>query len=255
MKQYIYAHRGASAYAPENTMRAFQLAADMRADGVELDVQLTRDRKIVVFHDETLERVTEEEGAVMSYTADQLRKMRVTMRQPGEQGEEIPLLSEVLSFLKEKNMQVNIELKNSVFRYFGMEELVLDAVAAAGMEDRVLYSSLNHYSMLRVKELNKNAPCGLLYQCTMVEPWRYAGSLGMNALHPQFSELGEERETREAHRMNIEVNPWTVDRDSDLRRVIALGADRIITNYPARARALMDEAEQIRNAMKQEENK
>ncbi len=239
--QYIYAHRGASGYAPENTLRAFELAADMHADGVELDVQLTRDRKLVVIHDETIDRVTDGKGYVADFTYDELMKYPVTMHTPGI-SEPIPLLKDVLALLKSRGLKLNIELKNSDNFYPGMEEMCLEQVEEAGMTPDVLYSSFNHYSLLHVKELAPDAPCGLLYHATLVEPWRYAASLGVNALHPHFTELAIEGEVKKAHALHLEVNPWTVNTEDDLKRMIAVGADRIITNYPDRALALLKAA-------------
>ncbi len=239
--QYIYAHRGASGYAPENTMRAFEMACDMHADGVELDVQLTKDRQVVVIHDETIDRVTDGSGYVSQMTLAELSRYHVTMHQEGI-SEPIPLLKDVLALLKERGLKLNIELKNSRNFYPGMEEMCLELVADAGMTPDVLYSSFNHYSLLHVKELAPDVPCALLYNATLVEPWRYAASLGVNALHPHFSELFIDGEVAKAHALHIEVNPWTVNTEDELRRMIAAGADRIITNYPDRALALLAEA-------------
>ncbi len=234
----IYGHRGASADAPENTLRAFALAAEQQADGVELDVQLTRDGQLVVFHDENLARVTGEKGRLCDRTWEELR--RLPIRLPGATAEDgIPLLSEVLTLLHNRGLRVNIELKNSEILYDGLEERCLEAVARAGMEERTLYSSFNHISMVRLKRLSPSARCGLLYSCTMVEPWRYAAGLGMDALHPHYSELQQENEVPEAHAAGLEVNPWTVNSEEALRWVIRLGADRIITNEPGKARALL----------------
>lgn len=239
--QYIYAHRGASGYAPENTMRAFELACDMHAHGVELDVQLTRDRQLVVIHDETIDRVTDGTGFVADYTLAELSRFPVTMHKEGV-CEPIPLLKDVLALLKERGLKLNIELKNSSNFYPGMEEMCLEQVAAAGMTADVLYSSFNHYSLLHVKELAPDVPCGLLYSGTLVEPWRYAASLGVDALHPHFTELYIDDEVKKAHALHLEVNPWTVNTEKELRRIIATGADRIITNFPDRALALLAEA-------------
>lgn len=239
--QMIYAHRGASAYAPENTLRAFELACDMHADGVELDVQLTRDRQLVVIHDETIDRVTSGTGLVGGYTYAELCRFPVTRVGEGTARDKIPLLSDVLALLKERGVKLNMELKNSYCTYHGMEELCLQAVADAGMTENTLYSSFNHYSLMRIKRLLPQAQCGILYDCRMIHPWRYAASYGMDALHPHFSELSEEREIPESHMLHLEVNPWTVNSEADLRRMIAIGADRIITNYPDLGRALLDE--------------
>ncbi len=234
----IYGHRGASADAPENTLRAFALAAEQQADGVELDVQLTRDGRLVVFHDETLERVTGEMGRLCDRTWEELR--RLPIRLPGALPEDgIPLLSEVMTLLHDRGLQVNIELKNSVILYDRLEERCLETVARAGMEKRTLYSSFNHVSMVRLKRLSPSARCGLLYDCTMVEPWRYAAGLGMDALHPHYSELQQAGEVPAAHAVGLEVNPWTVNGTEALGQIIRLGADRIITNEPGKARALL----------------
>lgn len=237
----IYAHRGASAYAPENTLRAFELAADMHADGVELDVQLTRDRQLVVIHDESTDRLLGMPGKVAAYTLAELTRFPVTGGVNADGRDRVPTLREVLALLRERGMLVNIELKNSMNPYPGMEELCLQAVTDAGMAERTLYSSFNHYSLMRVKELLPEARCGMLYECCMIHPWRYAAAFGMDALHPYLSELMIEGEVQESHRLGVEVNPWTVNSEEDLRRMIALGADRIITNYPDVGRRLLEE--------------
>lgn len=239
--QMIYAHRGASGYAPENTCRAFELACDMGADGVELDVQLTKDRRLVVFHDETIDRVTDGSGAIAEMTYEELLHYPITKAAGADGTDRVPLLQDVLALLKRRGLKVNIELKNSVHPYPGLEELCAAEVAAAGMATDTLYSSFNHYSLLRMKQLLPDAPCGLLYEATLVKPWTYAAALGMNALHPHFSELLVPEEVAESHALGLEVNPWTVNRDEQLRWVIASGADRVITNYPDRALAILRE--------------
>lgn len=238
--QMIYAHRGASAYAPENTLRAFRLAADMGADGVELDIQLTRDRRLVVIHDEQTDRLLGMPGAVADDSLAQLTALPVTGGMNPTGKERVPLLVDVLALLKERGLRVNIELKNSVNPYPGMEEMCLQAVADAGMEADTLYSSFNHYSLVRVKELLPSARCGMLYECCLLRPWDYAAAWGMDALHPHFTELMVDGEVGAAHALGLEVNPWTVNSEADLRRVIDLGADRIITNHPDVGRRLLE---------------
>lgn len=239
--QMIYAHRGASGYAPENTLRAFDLAADMRADGVELDVQRTKDGKLVVFHDETLERVTDGKGLLSEYTYDELKRYPLLHAEDGTKEDTIPLFSDVLALLSRRSLKLNVELKNSRNPYPGMEEDVLRMVEDAGMAEQTLYSSFNHYSLLRVKALRPDAPCGILYEASLVRPWDYAASLHMNALHPQYAEpMNIERsEVGQAHRLHLEVNPWIVNDEDDIRECVLLGCDRIISNYPDRAVAIL----------------
>ncbi len=241
MGQKIFAHRGASGYAPENTMRAFALACDMKAHGVELDVQLTRDRQVVVIHDETTDRVTGVKGRVAEMTYAELAKLSVINAVDGRETDRIPLLKDVLALLKERGLEVNIELKNSVLPYEGMEEIVMQLVEEAGMKEHTIYSSFNHYSLAVVKSIDRSAKCGLLYSCMLYEPWRYAASFGMDALHPHFLELRVPGEVEKSHHLGLMVNPWTVNSETDLRSVIAAGADCIITNYPDVALRLLEE--------------
>lgn len=237
--QYVYAHRGASGYAPENTLRAFALAADMGADGVELDVQRTRDGVLVVFHDETVDRVTHGHGRIADMTLAELRQLRVDRPFPEITGEVIPTLEEVYTLLHDRGLRCNAELKNSVLPYHGLEEEAMAMAEKTGMADKMLYSSFNHYSMCRIKALDPAMPCGLLYNATLVKPWDYAAGLGVDALHPHFSELQVPEEVSAAHALGLEINPWTVNTEEALRAVIEAGADRIITNYPDRALALL----------------
>lgn len=232
----IYAHRGASGTKMENTMEAFREAHAQGADGVELDVQLTADGEMVVFHDETLDRLTKETGFLCRRTWQELSQVRIPQ---GESALPIPRLEEVLTFLKAHGMKVNIELKNSEFPFRGMEEKVLHLVQALDMEEDTLYSSFNHYSMMYMKSLSPKAKCGLLYTATLMKPWTYARAMGADALHPHFSELRAAGELEAAHGLGLMVNTWTVNDDGDLAQMVLQGADIIITNYPARAREIL----------------
>ena len=110
----VFAHRGASAYAPENTLAAFRLAEEQGADGIELDVQLTKDGQVVVIHDENIDRTGTGTGAVRDYTLEELRKLSFHNHMEAYEGEKIPTLEEVLTFVKQGRMEVNIELKTGV---------------------------------------------------------------------------------------------------------------------------------------------
>ena len=244
MKQYIFGHRGASAYAPENTLEAFELAAKMGADGVELDAHLTKDGEIVVTHDERVERVSNGIGYVRDMTLSELKKLVFNKTHPEYTNARIPLLSEVFDLLGPTGMSINVELKNSYLEYPGLEQKVIDLAREKGILDRIVFSSFNHYSMLRVKEIDPSLYCGLLYEATPVRSWEYAKSLGMEALHPHFSEtLLPGLVCGKAHELGLEINTWTVNEEEDLRAVIAAGADRVISNYPDRAIRILKEIE------------
>lgn len=240
MSQWVYGHRGASGYAPENTLEAFELAAKQGAHGVELDVHLSRDGELVVAHDETVERVSEGIGRLCDATLAELKRLHFNKTRPEYGNARIPTLREVYELLLPYGLRVNVELKNSLIDYPGLEAACVELAARMGMTERVLYSSFNHHSLLRVKAMDPTLPCGLLYECSMVKPWDYGYALRMNALHPHFSELQVPGECAQAHALGLEVNPWTVNDDADIRMAFAAGADRLITNYPDRALSILN---------------
>lgn len=233
--QYIYGHRGASGYAPENTLEAFDMAAKMGADGVELDVHITKDGELVVAHDETVERVSNGSGWICNMTLSELKKLRFNRTHPEYENAVIPTLREVFELLKPTGLKINVELKNSRILYDHLEEKCIRLADETGMTDRILYSSFNHYSILHVKEIDPSLPCGLLYDATLYHPWDYASALHVDAIHPHFSELQTEGEVEHAHALGLKVNTWTVNEEEDLRSVLLSGADIIISNYPDRA--------------------
>lgn len=114
MKTKVWAHRGASAYAPENTLEAFQLAVDQKADGVELDVQMTKDGKLVVIHDETIDRTSDGHGRVMDHTLSELKKMKFNRTHPEYADATIPTLAEVYELLKPAGLEINVEIKTGI---------------------------------------------------------------------------------------------------------------------------------------------
>lgn len=233
--QKIYAHRGASGYAPENTLEAFELASKQGAHGVELDVHLSRDGEIIVIHDETVDRVADGTGTVNELTLAELKRFCVGKAFEGFDGARIPTLREVYELLAPTGLEVNVELKTNLNMYDGIEQKCADLAAEMGMTDRVLYSSFNHYTLLRVKAIDASLPCGLLYSATMVRPWEYANSLKMDALHPHMAQLLVPGIVADAHANGVMVNPWTVNDAAHLKLVLAMGSDITITNYPDRA--------------------
>ncbi|MCL6457692.1 MAG: glycerophosphodiester phosphodiesterase [Gorillibacterium sp.] len=240
MKSLIYAHRGASGDAPENTMAAFRLAVQQGADGIELDIQMSRDGQLVVIHDESLDRTTNGKGLVTHYTSAELQRLDASHRFEQYRGESLPLLQEVLAYLAPTSLELNIELKNGLILYEGMEEKAIRLVKEYAMENRVVFSSFNHYSLVKLASLAPEIERGILYGEGLYEPWNYAGSIQALALHAHYYSVYPEI-VAGAHAAGSKIRPWTVNEDADLRRMIALGVDAVITNYPARMKAIQEE--------------
>lgn len=232
----IWGHRGASFDAPENTLPAFALAFEQGAEGIELDVHLTRDDEVVVIHDESLERTTDGSGWVADHTLAQLRRLNAG-KPKGLTGVEIPLLAEVLALAKDAGGIVNVELKTDLIAYQGIEERVLELVAEAGMDEHVLFSSFNHYTLMRLRSAGATQPLGALLQDRLYKPWRYVDHLGVEAIHPNQRACSG-KVVRKCHERGIAVNVWTVDGESDITAQLEHGVDAIITNRPDRAIAL-----------------
>lgn len=170
MKQSkVFAHRGASQYAPENTLEAFRLAMEQGAEGIELDVHLSADGELVVIHDETLERTTNGTGLVKEHTLAQLQALRADNHMEEFEAAHIPTLRQVLELVRPGDMQVNIELKTGILWYEGIEEKTLELVKELGMQDRVVYSSFNHYSIEEVRRLDPTAETAYLFSDVIFE--------------------------------------------------------------------------------------
>lgn len=235
----IWGHRGASAYAPENTLASFQQAIQLGVDGVELDVQRTADGHIVAIHDESVNRTSNGFGRVVDMTLDELRHLDFAHGFAGRRNVKIPTLQEVLELFRETTLTVNIELKNTIVLYPGMEDDVVRIVNEFGMLDRVIISSFNHYSLANLRGKIPPQHVGALTSDGLFEPWRYVSWLGAGAIHPHFAALQQPDYVWLCHEAGIKVHTWTVNKDEDAIALAAKGVDAIITNLPDRvARAV-----------------
>lgn len=240
MKTKVWAHRGASAYAPENTLEAFGLAAEQKADGVELDVHLSKDGKLVVAHDETLERVSNAEGYLKDYTLEELKQFCFNKLHPEYEAARIPTLEEVYGLLKPTGLEINVEIKTGIFFYPGIEEKLIELERTMGMEGRILYSSFNHYSAMKMKKLDPGSRVGLLYSEGFIDVPGYAARLGADALHPALYDLQYEGYLEDCRKNNLLVHVWTVDEEEEIRALVQNGIDAVITNKPDVARRIVD---------------
>ena len=232
----VWAHRGASAYAPENTLPSFQRAVDLGADGIELDVQLSADGEMVVIHDETLDRTTTGAGPVGARTLAELKALDASMGQDGYAGVTIPTLAEVLDLITPTSLEVNIEIKDSVVAYPGLTEKVLALVDERHLDHRVLISTFNHCTLAHLRRIGSLLRTGILFQDILFEPWNYATQIWATSLHPHRLYLDYvDNLIPESHAAGLDVYVWSVDTQDDLRHVFDQGADGVFTDYPDRA--------------------
>jgi glycerophosphoryl diester phosphodiesterase len=230
----VWAHRGASAAAPENTLAAFRLAAQLGADGIELDAQRCASGEVVVLHDESLGRTTGYAALLAETPWSKVRTLDAGARFADEfDGERVPLLAEVLSETP-PTLLVNVELKCDRADDRGLTAAAIAVVHEARAEDRVLLSSFNPLCLWRARALAPELPRALLFDRDSSFPLRhalYAPALAAAALHPE-DVLATPAAVRSWRRRGYLVSAWTVDDPDRAQALRDAGATGIITNVP-----------------------
>lgn len=235
-----FAHRGFSGKYPENTLLAFEKAIEAGAEGMEFDVQLTKDGQLVIIHDETIDRTSNGVGRVKDFTYEELLQYDFSAGYAGEFGVmKLPLFSEYLELVKDTEIISNIELKNSVYDYENLEERVYELVVKYGLKDRVIISSFNHESVMRMKKIDPTIKCGFLADCWMLEPGKYTKEYGIECFHPAGYYLTKEK-VEAIHKEGIEINVWLGKEPVDYKELIDMGIDVLITNDPDIVKELIE---------------
>ncbi|STO12971.1 Glycerophosphoryl diester phosphodiesterase [[Flavobacterium] thermophilum] len=233
---YIFAHRGAAGTHPENTMAAFEEALKAGADGIELDVQLTKDGEPVVIHDETVDRTTDGSGWVKDILYRELRKFNAAAKWDGRYGHcPIPHLEEVLAWLAPTRLLVNIELKNSLVAYERLEQKVIAVVRRYGLENRTIFSSFNHNSMRLCRQLAPEIETALLYMEPLYDQWTYVQAMNAGGVHPYHRTVTADF-AADARRRGVAVRPFTVNKPKTAKTMFAYKVDAIFTDYPRQAK-------------------
>lgn len=201
----IWAHRGCSQRYPENTLIAFEKAAEIiNLTGIELDVQLTRDGALVVIHDERIDRTTEGIGFVRDYTLSELKRFHIYADVNPTQS--IPTLAEVFDLLEERlksGLKLNIELKNSIYPYEGMEEKVVKMVHDRGVQNAVVYSTFYAKSLAKLRMLDSEAQLGILDGKVSDCMYKLKGGCGAAALHPFWRGIDLSAEELEGYTVRV----------------------------------------------------
>ena len=243
----VQGHRGASALAPETTLAAFRKTIELGADGMEMDLQVTRDGAVVVIHDDTLERTTDGRGRVTDLSLAEVKRADAGVKfGPAYRGERIPTLGEVIDQVKacgNERVRLNLEIKFSEGREGqpeDVEERVLAILREAGFVERVTVQSFHHPSPAKMKALERRIPIGLLVGARhpSPDPVAQVREYGADYYAPEDPLVTPEL-VRALHQTGIPVVTWTVNEEPLMRRLVEAGVgslpgDAIISNYPDR---------------------
>ncbi|HEX4416245.1 MAG TPA: glycerophosphodiester phosphodiesterase [Kofleriaceae bacterium] len=224
----VWAHRGDSAHAPENTMRAFDQARAAGADGIELDVRFDADHNVVVFHDDDLARLTGAPGRMEQLSAAERARLRIG-------GEPVPLLAEVLAAFE---LEVDVEIKSlQVGRMGALVAATAKVIKDSGRADQILVSSFDPVALIQCHQRLPDVAIAYLFHAEQPLPLRrgWLGQwMGASLLHPEHTLCTAER-VKAWHTAGLPINAWTVDDAAELTRLAGLGIDGVFTNDPAYA--------------------
>jgi glycerophosphoryl diester phosphodiesterase len=237
----LFAHRGASLYAPENTMEAFTLAMQQGADGVELDAKLSADGEVVVIHDPTVDRTTNGHGRVATFKLADLRALDAgSFFSEKFRGAQIPTLNEVFEVIGRRCF-INVELTNYTTPRDQLIEKVCALVQKHNLQKKVLFSSFFAFNLKRAAQLLPGVSRGLL----ALGGWKgmWARSFGFmfgeyQALHPHITDVDVPQVAR-VHKLKRRIHVWPVNAEQDLLRLKNWDVDGIITADPLMAVRVM----------------
>ena len=230
----IFAHRGACAHAPENTLAAFELALTQQADAIELDVKLSADGQVVVIHDATVDRTTGSHGRVKDLTLAELNMLDAgSFFSDKFRGEKIPTLGDVFEEVGKRTF-INVELTNYTTPRDQLVESVCMLVKKFGLEKRVIFSSFFASNLSKARAYLPDVPRGLLAFNGLLGAW--ARSFGFafgryQALHPYLHDVTPQQVQR-VHRLKRRIHVWTVNAAEDMRRLFHWEVDAIFTDDP-----------------------
>ena len=238
-KPWVIAHRGASGHTPENTLAAFERAVQLGAGFIETDLHLPRDAQFVAVHDATLERTTNGRGAVRDFTLAELRRLDAGMWFDREyMGQRIPTLDEVLEFARKNDVIFYLEVKYDAA--WGMHHSLVAALQKAENAARTIVISFDQTTLAALRRVDASVMMGLLADEPGPDYVKDALELGARQMCPQVSLITPDLVQR-AHGADLQVATWTVNDAEAMRRVIAAGVDGIMTNFPDRLRAVIED--------------
>jgi glycerophosphoryl diester phosphodiesterase len=238
-KPWVIAHRGASGHAPENTLAAFERAVALGAGFIETDLHLTRDARFVAIHDSTLERTTNGKGNVRDATLAEIRKLDAGMWFDREfMGQKVPTLEEIVEFAAKHDVIFYLELKYEAA--WGMHHSLVGALQKSGGAARSIIISSSEPTLTALRQVDPSAMMGLIFDKANQDHTKAGIELGVRQLCPQYSLVTNEM-VEQAHALDLQVATWTVDDAAMMRAMIAAKVDGIMTNFPDRLQAVLED--------------
>ncbi len=223
-----YAHRGASEYAPENTFSAFYLGLLQGANGIETDVQKTVDGELVLFHDDSVDRVSDGSGRLGDYTLEQLRSLKIYGNSTGAFYDRIVTLGEFLERFASYDISFAIELKGA-----DVEEDTLAAVKKFDIMDKTTFTSFEYDYIKKIKELAPTARVGLLTSSTDDTVIKDLLDIGAEEIAPKAANVTEEL-MKKWRKAGLGIRAWGVSDMSLMKKMCRLGVDGMTVNFPDR---------------------
>jgi glycerophosphoryl diester phosphodiesterase len=238
-KPWVIAHRGASGHAPENTLAAFERAVALGAGFIETDLHLTRDARFVAIHDPTLERTTNGKGQVKDSTLAEIRQLDAGMWFDREfMGQKVPTLEEIVDFAAKHDVIFYLELKYEAA--WGMHHSLAGALQKSGGAARSIVISSSETTLTALRQVDPAAMMGLIFDEPNQDYAKAGIELGVRQLCPQYS-LVSPKMVEQAHGLDLQVATWTVDDVEAMRAMIAAKVDGIMTNFPDRLQAVLED--------------
>jgi glycerophosphoryl diester phosphodiesterase len=237
----IIAHRGSSAYAPENTLAAFKVAVQQHADAIELDATLSGDNQVVVIHDDNVDRTTNGTGQIKSLNLFDLKCLDAGSKfNPAYHSERIPTLAEVFETVGQQ-IFINVELKNYSSPTDDLPDRVIALVKEYGLEISVILSSFNIIALIRARSLLPEIPLGLITIPGLAELTLRSKLVRLGphlALHPNYIDVTPKL-IKATHRANCLIRAYTVNQPDTMQKLFAAGVDGILTDDPLLAQKVL----------------
>ncbi len=245
----VISHRGSNKIAPQNTLPAFRKSIDFHADGFETDVHMTFDGVPVICHNYTINETSNGKGMIMNQTLDYLKTLDFgSYFHRAYKGTKIPTLEEFLKLCEKAKLKIlNIEIKPPKNKDYSIVEKTISMVKSHGLFDKLLISSFDPLALTACKEVDDDCKTGFLYSPKSPHFFRifgqeveFAKCIGADALHP-FLWLVDKQLVDHAHENDMTVNPWTVNNERDIKRLVGFGVDGVITDVPNIAKRVIEE--------------